>query len=421
VIDDELLPAITDTLREGTSLLGVVVIGDRDVPELPVPTLRATAICAAATPMDGDGPEPWDTSCMIFTSGTTGPSKGVLVPWGEMYCMATITYDVAVFDETDAFFCPWPTCHIGGRFPPYTMALAGGSVVFKRRFSLSTWLEEVRSSGCTATNMMELMSSQVRDWPDGSFGRPHPIRHVFGPIIPDIAGFIRDFGLESYRSGFGMTEMSMVIMDQGRPGRGQMVGKLHEGFPGYEMRIVDEHDRPVPTGEVGELIVRSREPWTMNTGYFGMPAETAAAWRNGWFHSGDAMRVDADGNCQFIDRMKDCIRRRAENISSFEVEAYVAEHPEVAEAAAVAGPSEIVGDEEVRVFVVRRPGSTLEAAELVDFLVPRMPRFMVPRYVQFVDELPRTAATAKIRKAELRALPIDDGVWDRVAHQATRV
>jgi crotonobetaine/carnitine-CoA ligase len=423
VVDEAIYPVVAETLHEVPTLRAIMVVGSEHADGKSVDITRFAAgaveviagddLHRASSPSDAVGPYPWDVSCMIYTSGTTGPSKGVLVPWGEMQCMASITFDVDVLTPDDTYYCPWPAFHLSGRFPGYTMALAGGSVVYKRRFSLTTWLEEVRASGSTVTNILEMMAIELRAAEEGPPDRDHPLRHVFGPIIPDIDGFIHRFGLSSYRSGFGMTETGMVIMDQGAPGRGQAVGSRYDGFPGYELRIVDEHDRELPGGEVGELITRSSTPWTMNVGYFGMPEATANAWRNGWFHTGDALRLDEDGHYHFVDRLKDCIRRRAENISSFEVEAYVNEHPDVLESAAVAAPGAIAGDEEVRVVVVRRESSTLDAPDLIDFLSPRMPRFMLPRYVQFIEALPRTEATGRIRKVEIRDLPLDETVWDR--------
>jgi crotonobetaine/carnitine-CoA ligase len=178
------------------------------------------------------------------------------------------------------------------------------------------------------------------------------------------------------------------------------------------VRIVDEHDIEVPAGVVGELIVRTRVPWTVNAGYLGMPEQTAEAWRNGWFHTGDAFRYDEDGNFYFVDRIKDSIRRRGENISSFEVEAYVNEHPAVLESAAIAVPSEH-GEDEVKVCVVLKPDGILEPEELIEHLIPRMPRFMVPRYVELVDALPKTEATQRVQKVLLREEPLNDKTWDR--------
>ena len=177
--------------------------------------------------------------------------------------------------------------------------------------------------------------------------------------------------------------------------------------------MADEHDYPVPPNTVGELLVRTRDPWFLNVGYYKMPEATATAWRNGWFHTGDAFRYDEDGNFYFVDRIKDAIRRRGENISSFEVEAYVMRYPAVAEVAAVAVPSEH-SEDEVKVIVVPKPGQEFTPEGLIRFLIPIMPRFMIPRYVQVVEALPKTP-TLRVKKGELRGTGPGEGAWDREA------
>jgi crotonobetaine/carnitine-CoA ligase len=176
--------------------------------------------------------------------------------------------------------------------------------------------------------------------------------------------------------------------------------------------VVDEHDMDVPVGTVGELIVRADLPWTMNAGYHNNPEATARAWRNGWFHTGDAFRQDKDGNYYFVDRIKDAIRRRGENISSFEVERELLAFPGVGEAAAVAVPGEH-GEDEVMAVVSPVPGQTVDPEGLVQFLIPRMAHFMVPRYVRVLPELPKTP-TNKVRKVDFRAEGVTPDTWDRV-------
>jgi carnitine-CoA ligase len=175
--------------------------------------------------------------------------------------------------------------------------------------------------------------------------------------------------------------------------------------------VVDENDCEVGVGVVGELIVRTDRPWAMNHGYHRNPEATAIAWRNGWFHTGDAFRFDATGNFFFVDRMKDAIRRRGENISSFEVEAEVCAHPAIREAAAVAVKSEI-SEDEVLVVVSTAPGQSLDPATLFEFLRPHMPFFMLPRFIRFIDELPKTP-TQKIQKHILRNEGVTSDTWDR--------
>ncbi len=175
---------------------------------------------------------------------------------------------------------------------------------------------------------------------------------------------------------------------------------------------MNEHDEPLPIGTVGEFIVRAADPWVINAGYWKMPEKTAEAWRNGWFHTGDAFREDEDGNFYFVDRMKDAIRRRGENISSFEVEAGVNSHPAVQESAVIGVPSEL-GEEDVKAIVVLLPDQSLEPRDLIEFLIPRMPRFMIPRYIEIVEALPKTDATFRTQKVKLRENALNEQTWDR--------
>jgi crotonobetaine/carnitine-CoA ligase len=184
-----------------------------------------------------------------------------------------------------------------------------------------------------------------------------------------------------------------------------------------EARVVDGNDIEVPQGEVGELILRASRPWEISPGYYRNPEATAAAWRNGWFHTGDAFKCDAAGNFFFVDRMKDAIRRRGENISSFEVEAEALGHPSVLEAAAIPVPS-ADSEDEVLLVVTAIAGRTIQPRELLRYLVPRMAHFMLPRYIRIVAEMPKTA-TAKIEKHRLRAEGVTADTWDREAHGVT--
>jgi crotonobetaine/carnitine-CoA ligase len=226
------------------------------------------------------------------------------------------------------------------------------------------------------------------------------------PIMANVKEFERRFGLR-VRSTFNMTETSCCILTGADRANATSCGRVR---PGFEARVVDENDAEVPDGQLGELVLRSDEPWTLMAGYWRKPEATIAAWRNLWFHTGDAFTRDADGNFYFVDRMKDAIRRRGENISSAEVEAEVNAHPAVLESAAIAVPSELAEDE-VKIVVVLQPGQQVELPELVEFLKGRMAAFMVPRYIEIVGALPKTP-TEKVRKAELRAAGVG-AAWDR--------
>ena len=200
---------------------------------------------------------------------------------------------------------------------------------------------------------------------------------------------------------FNMTEISIATQSGWDIDDPRSCGKARLGPPGYELRLVDENDYPVEVGEVGELVCRTDVPWSLNAGYFGRPQQTAEAWRNGWFHTGDAFRCDEQGRYYFVDRMKDAIRRRGENVSSFEVEREVSDHPDVVECAAIGVPAAL-GEEDIKVFVVTTPGSELTEAALIEHVAAKAASFMVPSHVEFVDELPKTQATERVKKAELR-------------------
>jgi crotonobetaine/carnitine-CoA ligase len=230
-------------------------------------------------------------------------------------------------------------------------------------------------------------------------------------VITELAEFNRRFGTRTC-TVYNMTEVSVPITSGWIESQSGSCGRLRAGYPGYEVRIVDRFDRPLRHGLAGEAVVRTSEPWTLNGGYLGMPQATADAWRNGWFHTGDILRMDPDGQFYFVDRAKDAIRVRGENVSSFEVESEVLAHPAVTECAAVAVPGEY-GDDDIKVFVVQRPGDVVTSWELLAFLQPRMARHMLPRYVEFLDELPKNWRL-RVRKDVLRVRP-RDREWDRYA------
>jgi crotonobetaine/carnitine-CoA ligase len=213
--------------------------------------------------------------------------------------------------------------------------------------------------------------------------------------------------------GYGSTETNFVIGAHPSVQRPGMMGAVIEGF---EARVVDEDDNELPDGEAGELMLRAAEPYAFARGYFGMPDKTVEAWRNLWFHSGDRVLREKDGQFRFLDRLKDAIRRRGENISSFEVEQVLISHPEIAAAAVFPVGSELAEDE-VMAAILRKPESRLSELELIEFCEPRLPRFALPRFLEFVAELPRTE-NGKVQKFKLRERGIGAGTWDREKAQA---
>ncbi|MGQ2909588.1 MAG: AMP-binding protein [Aliihoeflea sp.] len=351
--------------------------------------------------------EPWDPMAIIFTSGTTGPSKGVLTSYLHLFSNAgPETWPFVT--SGDRYLINAPMFHIGGMGPMFCMLARGGSIAFVDRFDTATYWNSVRNTGATVAFLLGVMASFLEKQPPTISDADNPLRLVLMvPLASDVERFSNRFGVQVFTI-FNMTEVSTPIVSEANP---TVRGSCGKARPGVEVRLVDENDCEVPVGVVGEMIIRTDRPWAMNSGYHKMPEATAKAWRNGWFHSGDAFIRDENGNYFFTDRMKDSIRRRGENISSFEVESEVLAHPAVFEAAAVAVPSEH-GEDDVLICVAPVAGTVIEPAELVNFLKDRMAYFMVPRYVRVLETLPKTPS-AKVLKHELRAQGITPDAWDR--------
>jgi len=351
--------------------------------------------------------EPWDPQSIIYTSGTTGPSKGVLSSYLHIYTNAGPETWKCVTGE-DRFMVNMPMFHIGGMGVTFVMFVRGGSIAFVERFDTATFLDTVRATSTTATFLLGVMASFLEKLPPRPDDADTSLRLVFMvPLAGDIAAFSGRFGCEVYTI-FNMTEISTPIISGANPTVRGTCGRQREGV---DVRLVDANDCEVPVGTVGEMIVRTDRPWGMNSGYYKNPAATAAAWRNGWFHTGDAFRCDADGYYYFVDRIKDAIRRRGENISSFEVEADVQSHPDVREVAAIGVPNEL-SEEDVLIVVAPIDGRVIDPAGLLEFLRPRMAHFMLPRYVRVLPELPKTPSS-KVMKHELRQQGVTGDTWDR--------
>jgi crotonobetaine/carnitine-CoA ligase len=352
---------------------------------------------------------PWDVQSIVYTSGTTGPSKGVLSSYLHAYSAMSREAWSCVRDD-DRFLINLPMFHIGGCFIIYSMLCRGGSIALVSGFKTDTFWQTVRETRSTAVFLLGVMGSFLMKQPPDAGDRDHSLRMAFFvPHTGEGPAFARRFNVQVHTL-FNMTEIATPLISEANPAEAGVCGRPRAGF---DLRLVDENDCEVPPGAVGELILRADCPWTLAHGYHNAPEATATAWRNGWFHTGDAFRRNADGTYSFIDRIKDAIRRRGENISSFEVEAVVNEHPSVQESAAIAMPSEW-GEDEVMIVVAAKPGERLDPVELTRFLLPRMARFMVPRYVRIVEALPKTP-TAKVEKAKLRADGITPDTWDREA------
>jgi crotonobetaine/carnitine-CoA ligase len=359
-----------------------------------------------------------DTGMIMFTSGTTGPSKGVLMPHGHLYLFGLSCCIHLGITSSDRYYVCMPLFHVQGILMQTLAAMIkGGYVILVRQFRASTWIRDIRRHRATITNTLGVMNDFILRQPPRPDDRDNELRILSAvPVTHETVQMFRDrFGIPRFNELFGMTECNLPVnRPLDAPDEPGCSGKVWDEF--FEVIIANpETDEELPHGEVGEILVRPKEPFCFMQGYKGMPEQTVETWRNFWFHTGDAGTMDERGFVWYIDRIKDTIRRRGENISSYEVEAVFLEHPAVAEAAAVAVKADEGGEDEVLICVVIDPERPCPLPEeLLDYCVPRMPYFAVPRYVEFIDEIPKTPS-AKIQKNKLRKRGLSDATWDREA------
>jgi crotonobetaine/carnitine-CoA ligase len=418
VVDDDLRAAFDTVDASGVGVAHTIVIGD-----VPVPGVAGSAAAPFSalldTPVDADAlvtPSPQDVAMIMYTSGTTGPSKGVLMPHGHCYLFGLGLARAVRLTAEDRYYICMPLFHANALLMQLVgCLLAGTPAHVARRFSASTWLEEVRSAGATVTNALGVMPEFIFRQPPTARDREHRLRLIMAVPIADEwgAAFEARFGVRFFQ-GFGMTECNIVAYsDPADPILPGCAGPVLSEW--FEVAIVDpDTDESMPADSVGEIAIRPRLASCFSAGYHAMPERTVEAWRNLWFHTGDAGRLDARGRLWFVDRIKDCIRRRGENISSFEIEQVLNAHPAVAESAVigvrVAGAG---GEEEVKACIVPAGGSP-DPADVLGWCASRMPRYAVPRFLEFVPALEKTA-TGKIRKQDLRNAGVTAATWDREA------
>jgi crotonobetaine/carnitine-CoA ligase len=356
---------------------------------------------------------PSDVFGIMYTSGTTGLSKGALVSHTHAYSYASpcVHAGVVGITEEDVNLVVLPLFHAAGQWAGlYNTLIAGATAVILPHFSASSFWRHVREFKCTYTGALGTIADFLLSQPPSPDDRHHGLRKFgMSPVIPQVQAFMERFGIEAVSTGYGSTEVGCIAS---APFGTAVPGEAGWVRDGYEVRLVDEQDLDVAPGEAGEILVRQKEPWCVFLGYNGMAEATVKAWRNLWFHTGDRGRFAPDGQLIFLDRNNDAIRRRGENISSFEVEREVCRHPAILEAAAVAVPGHV--DDEIKVCVVIRPDTRLTPAELHEFLEGRLPRFMVPRYIEILSKFPKTP-TEKVRKNLLRESGVSAATWDAEA------
>ncbi|WP_217701747.1 ATP-dependent acyl-CoA ligase [Pseudooceanicola sp. HF7] len=401
VIEKDLLPALDTVTAPDLKSIWVIDGEETDGIRQPLPE-GGEALPAADV-------QPSETLLILFTSGTTGPSKGVCCPHAQFFWWGYHTAALLGVTADDVLLTSLPLFHTNAMNTCFQALLTGATVVIEPRFSVSNYFAALDKHKATVTYLLGAMVPMLMARAEGPETRTHRCRIALAPATPgDMFDSFRErFGI-GLVDGYGATETNFVIGATPDEQRNGMMGKLR---PGFEARVVDENDQPVPPGEAGELLLRADEANAFSTGYFGMPEKTVEAWQNLWFHSGDRVVQEPDGYFRFLDRMKDAIRRRGENISSFEVEQVLVSHPDVANAAAFPVRSELAEDE-VMAAVVLKPGKSLTPEALLDHCTPRMPYFAVPRFLDFVEALP-TTANGKVTKFPLREQGVGPQTWDR--------
>jgi crotonobetaine/carnitine-CoA ligase len=353
---------------------------------------------------------PWDPISIIYTSGTTGLSKGALGPHKFWIVVAEKLLDYRDCGKDDIFYTFLPLYHFNAQvLTTLTTLVAEAEMVLSERFSASRFWDEIRACGATQFNYLGAVIPILAKQPKKDNDHDNPARIAFGAGCPaDIMEEVEArFGIKCLE-GFGMTEIGIPIhvrVDNRRP------GSCGKPMDIYELKLFDDEDNEVPVGEIGEFVFRPKEPFIMMSEYYNMPEKTMEACRNLWFHTGDLGKMDEDGYFFFVDRKKDALRRRGENISSFEVERAISTHPKILECAAVAVKSDLAEDD-VKICVVLKPGESLDYEELIHYAKDRMPYFAVPRYVEFMDKLPKTA-TERIQKYILKQAGVTKATWDR--------
>jgi crotonobetaine/carnitine-CoA ligase len=415
VVETDLLDAVEASLARVPALETVVVVGAGR----PLPGVRVVPFVEllAAEPRAPHAGRVSDPAAVHFTSGTSGLAKGAVVPNGAMHLLCSRNRELLGLGPDSVYLTELPLFHINAQMTVYGGLLTGGRARVERRFSASAWLGRVRAAGATHTSLLGVMLGFILAQPEHPDDVDNPLEVAWTvPYTTAAAHAFRErFGLERVVTSYGSTELGMVARRRGpEDGAEGSAGRVDPEH--YEVLVADERGAPVPAGEVGELLVRPRRPWIVAQEYVGMPGETIAAFRDLWFHTGDAVRLDEDGSLWFVDRYAERIRRRGENVASAEVERVLLEHPGVEDAAVVAvraeGPG---GEDEIKAVLV----GDVDPEAIWAWCDERLPYFAVPRYVELVDELPKTP-TAKVRKTELREAGVTPRTADRGAAPAGR-
>lgn len=418
-IEPALLPRIHEVQDSLTFLETIVVLPGADAEQPSFTRIALTTfsdVLAASSGLPDRVITQADLASVVYTSGTTGPAKGVMMPHGQISSFANLGREGVRLTEDDVWYCFIPLFHVAGKFIAiYGSMIAGGKVVLDTRFSAETWLQRIREYGITVALAHGPLVEMVHKLPRRADDIDNTMTRLIASPFPGkiAADFEKRFGLRGIET-WGMTEVAVPIWqpfdEETRIGSCGLVRTDH-----FDFRVVDpDSDVEMPRGEIGEFVLRPKHPWTITQGYLRNPEATNGAFRNLWFHTGDLGYITEDGYVYFSDRAKERIRRRAENISSYDIESAALSHDDVIAGAAVGVASGFDGDDDVMLYVIPRAGSKLDHEKLLKFLATRLPHFMVPRYITFVEDFPRTP-TGKVQKSLMREAGVTEATWDRSA------
>ena len=350
---------------------------------------------------------------IMYTSGTTGPSKGVMTTHAHSFAYADAAGAIFGLTSEDIFYnSGLPLFHVGGQWAVvYTSMIYGATTILRQGYSNDYFWPDIAAHDCTVAFLLGAIANFLWQQPETPDDAKTPLRKAgMFPIIPEHEAFARRFGVQ-LASGYGATENPCPMIHHfGEPfPNNQCVGRATDKF---EVKIFDTFDQECPRGVMGEICVRPKNTWDIMLGYWNQPDYTAQVFRNLWYHTGDAGYQDDEGRFYFVDRLTDSMRRRGENISSMEVEDEINQHPDVLECAVFPVLDEHT-EQEVMVVITPKCGTTIDPAELIGFLDARMAYFMIPRYVDFNEQIPKTP-TGKIQKFTLREKGVTPTTWDRI-------